>query len=222
MAYLTYCHEPDCFCRDSRVEHVTFSGEGECTRCPTPIKPRPAGAVRTHAFVFYGWTFCSEECALEWLKETVADRNPTVCAVCNEQPSEYAGVCFHCLNKERDRRGLALARRCTICSIVFMPDEGEVTCSPDCRAEAQRRLRYRRRALLAEAFVEDVVRSEIFERDDYTCQLCGDGIDMTIEFPDRMAPTIDHIIPLARGGTHEPSNVQAAHFVCNVRKGTRT
>jgi 5-methylcytosine-specific restriction endonuclease McrA len=36
-----------------------------------------------------------------------------------------------------------------------------------------------------------------------------------------MSPTIDHILPLARGGTHEPSNVQAAHFGCNAAKGAR-
>lgn len=39
--------------------------------------------------------------------------------------------------------------------------------------------------------------------------------------PDRLAPTLDHIIPLAAGGTHEPSNCQCAHFSCNSAKGAR-
>jgi 5-methylcytosine-specific restriction endonuclease McrA len=36
-----------------------------------------------------------------------------------------------------------------------------------------------------------------------------------------MAPTIDHVLALAAGGTHEMANVQAAHFICNSLKGDR-
>jgi 5-methylcytosine-specific restriction endonuclease McrA len=32
---------------------------------------------------------------------------------------------------------------------------------------------------------------------------------------------MDHIVPFAAGGTHEPANVQLAHRVCNSRKGAR-
>jgi 5-methylcytosine-specific restriction endonuclease McrA len=39
--------------------------------------------------------------------------------------------------------------------------------------------------------------------------------------PEPLAPTIDHIIALANGGTHEPTNVQCAHFICNATKGAR-
>ena len=34
--------------------------------------------------------------------------------------------------------------------------------------------------------------------------------------------TIDHKIPLARGGTNDPDNICCACKRCNVRKGTRT
>jgi hypothetical protein len=30
---------------------------------------------------------------------------------------------------------------------------------------------------------------------------------------------MDHVIPLAKGGTHEPANVRCAHFLCNALKG---
>jgi len=36
--------------------------------------------------------------------------------------------------------------------------------------------------------------------------------------PHPKAPTIDHVIPLAQGGTHEPLNCRAAHFLCNSLK----
>lgn len=33
-----------------------------------------------------------------------------------------------------------------------------------------------------------------------------------------MRPSMDHIIPLSRGGTHELANVQLAHYRCNLAK----
>ncbi|MEO3856223.1 HNH endonuclease signature motif containing protein [Acrocarpospora sp. B8E8] len=35
---------------------------------------------------------------------------------------------------------------------------------------------------------------------------------------ERFAPTLDHVIPLAKGGLHEPGNLQLAHFICNSTK----
>ena len=34
----------------------------------------------------------------------------------------------------------------------------------------------------------------------------------------RLYPTIDHIIPLSKGGTHTWNNVQLAHMCCNAGK----
>ena len=36
------------------------------------------------------------------------------------------------------------------------------------------------------------------------------------------ANTVDHAIPLSRGGTHEPSNLQPICRSCNVRKQSKT
>jgi 5-methylcytosine-specific restriction endonuclease McrA len=43
----------------------------------------------------------------------------------------------------------------------------------------------------------------------------------TASVPHPMAPTIDHIVPLSKGGTHEPINCRTAHFLCNSTKGDR-
>ncbi len=47
-----------------------------------------------------------------------------------------------------------------------------------------------------------------------TCGICG----LPVDDADK---TIDHIIPLSRGGTNECSNLQIAHSRCNKRKGNR-
>jgi 5-methylcytosine-specific restriction endonuclease McrA len=94
----------------------------------------------------------------------------------------------------------------------------DIHCTDAC-AKAQRRAR--RRASKRQAFVADVSPRKIYERDGWRCRLCGRKLKRNAVVPHSLAPTIDHIVPLARGGTHEPSNVQAAHFLCNSLKGDR-
>lgn len=72
----------------------------------------------------------------------------------------------------------------------------------------------RRYALLAGATVEKVDPSAIFERDRWICQLCGKRVV-------RGQQSLDHILPLSKGGTHASANVQLAHRSCNSRKRDR-
>lgn len=71
------------------------------------------------------------------------------------------------------------------------------------------------------AFKSPVDKQQIFERDNYTCQLCGMGVLPFVHRLHPLYPTIDHIVPIAAGGTHEPANVQTAHRGCNCSKGAK-
>ncbi|MGK7920714.1 MAG: HNH endonuclease [Trichodesmium sp.] len=55
------------------------------------------------------------------------------------------------------------------------------------------------------------VRKYVFERDHYNCQSCGKTATET-------ELTIDHIIPLARGGSNDISNLQTLCRNCNQKK----
>lgn len=71
-----------------------------------------------------------------------------------------------------------------------------------------------------------VSRKKILDRDDWMCQLCGMRLlprytRLTDGGVHGLSPTIDHIIPLARGPDgpgHVESNCQAACFGCNAEK----
>lgn len=65
------------------------------------------------------------------------------------------------------------------------------------------------------------VITALFERDNWTCQLCGDAVNPSLKYPDPMAATIDHIVPLVDGGEHSYANTQLAHALCNSLKGDR-
>lgn len=54
------------------------------------------------------------------------------------------------------------------------------------------------------------------------CAICGRIVDKSIKAPDPMSPSVDHIIPIARGGhPSDPANLQLTHRICNSRKGTK-
>jgi 5-methylcytosine-specific restriction endonuclease McrA len=63
-----------------------------------------------------------------------------------------------------------------------------------------------------------VNKTAIFERDNWICGICGDLVDKTIPWPDLECATLDHVVPMSLGGDHVESNVQIAHFFCNLLK----
>lgn len=57
------------------------------------------------------------------------------------------------------------------------------------------------------------LRFEILKRDDYACRYCGAKV------PD-VELTVDHVLPVALGGTDEPTNLVAACRACNGGKSS--
>lgn len=109
---------------------------------------------------------------------------------------------------------------CVGCGEAFMSvaatyEKRSLYCSRTC---GRRQSKGRRRAAQRGAYVADVYRRKIFERDGWRCQICRKAVLRSKAVPHPRAPTIDHIIPLARGGTHEPANAQLACFACNCLK----
>lgn len=141
--------------------------------------------------------------------------------------------------------------RCDICLRDFNADKrNRLFCSPDCRkigkirygnhyrrsversAAANKKWRERYpernrkkaqeyRARKQGALVERFSEQEIFERDQWECGICHAPIDQDLRSPHPLSRSIDHRVPLARGGQHSRANCQAAHLVCNTRKGDR-
>lgn len=53
------------------------------------------------------------------------------------------------------------------------------------------------------------------------CAICGGLLDKSLRYPHPYSMTIDHIIPISRGGRSTMDNLQPAHLICNSRKGSR-
>lgn len=83
--------------------------------------------------------------------------------------------------------------------------------------KGQQTYRARKRGAVTESFNN----SEIYERDNWLCGICGNPVNSGLEWPHPGSPTLDHIIPLSRGGNHTRGNVQLAHMHCNLVKNDK-
>lgn len=130
----------------------------------------------------------------------------------HREPVEYeADYCAHCGTPLRRRRaGTEGLRYCG---------------ASDCRLERNRRrmtrYNHERSARLREAEWESFDPREVYDRDGWTCGLCHEPIDPALRRPDLRCVSLDHIVPVSKGGAHTRANTQAAHLICNIRKGNR-
>ncbi|MFP5219082.1 MAG: HNH endonuclease [Actinomycetes bacterium] len=61
----------------------------------------------------------------------------------------------------------------------------------------------------------------LVERDGPRCWLCGNDVDLAASARAPASPSVDHVVPRARGGGNEPANLRLAHRACNGRRGSR-
>lgn len=107
----------------------------------------------------------------------------------------------------------------------------EKYCSTDCMNKAARRNgKHVRRSKIKTNRTSNVSRAQVFARDNNICQACNKPVDFNdyktkIGRDGRPAfiagdlfPTIDHIHPLSKGGSHGMGNLQTMHLLCNSHK----
>lgn len=72
-----------------------------------------------------------------------------------------------------------------------------------------------------DSFDESITLNAVITKYDGICQICGQKVDK-LDIKDghirKRYPTVDHIIPLSKGGSHTWDNVQLAHMGCNAGK----
>jgi 5-methylcytosine-specific restriction endonuclease McrA len=171
-----------------------------CLRCGVDISARHGGAK-----------YCSPKCQVA--ARDAAKRIP--CAGC-------AKPIYHSLTSRPP--GEARCRDCTRqgCGTAANYKKRGCRCAECRRANAVATAKY-----LAPnqhpRWISDVDRVAIYDRDNWTCQLCGDPVLLEVPHLHRDAPTLDHIEPqsLALIPNHDPSNLRTAHRGCNSARGNR-
>ena len=139
-------------------------------------------------------------------------------------------------DRHRKLRGSKLYTRvCPVCGAEFttwLPHKE--TCTEKC----SRRLRNLGHQKYADRRIEriqengyvdkSITLAKLLKRDNGICYLCGEKVDVDdyiirddIKIVGDNYPSIDHIVPVAKGGTHTWDNVKLAHKICNSKKGAK-
>lgn len=138
------------------------------------------------------------------------------------------------INAERKKRGeqaiklLKHAKRLHRCPVCGTITDNKIYCSQKCYAKAHERTKdANRRKKIKNAIIDkDISLEKLYKRDNGICSICGGKCDWSDHqyrgryfIVGKTYPTIDHVIPLAKGGTHSWDNVKLAHHSCNTAKG---
>ena len=131
-------------------------------------------------------------------------------------------------------------RDCQLCRVSFQPKYPQhIFCSGQCSQQYQKQQRWlpndERRVLRRTSNRKQRVARKTYgcrhelgrwrricERDHWLCHICLKPIEDTmIQRRRAESPSVDHVVPLSRGGSDDDANVRAAHYGCNSRKRNR-
>jgi 5-methylcytosine-specific restriction endonuclease McrA/lambda repressor-like predicted transcriptional regulator len=122
-------------------------------------------------------------------------------------------------------------KTCKCCGNIFFTDKKINYCSKRCvNRVSNKNSEHARRTRMKEQMVDkDITIEGLYNRDNGKCALCGgkcEWDDYTKKdnyfIAGNFYPSIDHIIPLSKGGLHSWENVQLAHRICNTRKSNKS
>ena len=162
---------------------------------------------------------------------------PKECLICGESFDAKFMIHKYCsqkcnstakqeLRKQRYRtKREKIKLSCIMCG-VSLPSTArrdKKFCSEECAgaarfntSRADRRLR-----IDVDGEIKTITRLAIYERDNWICQLCNEPIDRNLRYPDRNCASLDHVIPLSKGGVNSAENFQASHLICNTSIGNK-
>lgn len=125
---------------------------------------------------------------------------------------------------ERQEKYKAKKHPCAVCGTIT---DRPKYCSDTCMKKACGKAKEQRRRvrIKAQMIDNDITVEGLFRRDAGKCWLCGERCnfeDYTVRDGNFIAgdwyPSIDHVLPISKGGEHSWNNVRLAHHRCNWKK----
>lgn len=147
------------------------------------------------------------------------------CRLINKKRSKQA----HSQRKELKRKLKRISlKKCLVCGKDFEGHGNKYFCSENC-AILHRKMKKSERKITKRFAGREIdltiTLDELIKRDNNICYICGkpcDGSDFVVKngytICGNQYPSIDHVIPASKGGTHTWNNVRLAHRLCNSYK----
>lgn len=161
-------------------------------------------------------------------EEIIIGKYKRICPICDKEfitdrfRQKYC--CKTCSNRSAHGKGKykEFNRICVVCGKEFKGNRSEAkTCSNKCNhayCTATRKKRYKRLQQLGH-YDYSITLEAVYEKFDGKCNLCSKQLSFESNPLSNEYPSIDHMIPLSKGGYHEWDNVQLLCRRCNFKKG---
>lgn len=202
-----------------------------CRGCGRTFRPKQVDRTK----------YCSRECAFAdakaWMQKR--ERRPMFCRVhpcedCGRIVPQNRKRCQPCSDKRAVRPSVQQCV-CVDCDTAFDSERRRRRCAPCAGARKRKTIRkskrahrakfgksWRKRARVLGVAYEPVNRIRVFDRDGWRCQICGAATPKALLGKHKQrAPTLDHRVPISKGGSHTYGNVQCACLSCNVAKSDK-
>lgn len=145
---------------------------------------------------------------------------------CRNRESSYK------LSQKRKEDNLSIKRLCKNCGVEFRSDKNTGTCSDRCarRYWDRNSNNARRERMLRNGEIDnDITLEKLFIKDKGECYICGEACEWEdyslnkegYTIVGKKYPSIDHVIPISKGGTHTWRNIKLAHHYCNSLKSDK-
>lgn len=108
------------------------------------------------------------------------------------------------------------------CGVLIASNQKQ--CKECTRRRASRYMNVKKEKRRKAAFTKESAQISIqtlYKRDSGVCWICGEPCRLDVDYNDNMYPSIDHVLPISKGGKDEWGNVKLAHRLCNSIRGDR-
>lgn len=199
-----YCSR-DCYYKDIGAKHYKYT---ECLYCKKPFKEsrdRPN-------------LFCSRSCSQKY--NSISRTEERLYKTENEQHIKELKKEYRKKLKELEEIQYKIEHEkfCIVCKKLFIAENTQqLCCSKRCSNKYSNKKHDKRIYKNGKPDLS-ISLEKLYERDEGICQLCGKKIYFIEDFNSDDYPSIDHIVPLNKGGLHQWENVQLACRRCNSIK----
>jgi hypothetical protein len=163
--------------------------------------------------------YCSVKCQH---KGGRVPRHIMNCEACGtEYSSPYKRNRFCSIQCAGQNAGIVKA--CVDCGMQYHRRISKQTRCKTCqqrKRDLDQRIRFRFRHGKAKERPKGLSPRQIYNNSNGMCGICGDSIDWSLKWPHPMSMSVDHIVPLSRGGDDSESNLRASHLRCNCQRGS--
>lgn len=184
--------------------------------------------------------YCSDKCReikfeedrIRREKEKIVEPVIKKCEKCSRSFVARSKTHRYCSSGCRAKEKEIYHKECKECGVhIVTTSKVKKYCSKKCANRYSWRLREtnRRSKLQANGPIDyTITLAKLYERDHGICHICMKKTDYQdykevdgVFIAGKNYPSIDHVIPVAKGGVHQWDNVKLAHMVCNSKKNDK-